>query len=549
MIGFSSADAMPNKIAKLPVEESVVFTIEGQIDAHFSQWSDQKWANNLDWDKLRNIYESHHFAPIWLDKYGIASDKAKLLRDTVIDAFEDGLDPDEYHSRAIRYMWNARRVITMARLDLLITDAFLRYVREVKAGYFSPRSVDFDWKVPGRRVDLLDELAKYLATDNPEQYLADLIPQHKEYLALKTALAKYRKIASQGGWKKIDAGPTLNPGDQDVRVDTLRFRLVAEGYLPKSNLLQGISNVFDNTLEEAVLHFQKTNGLEPDGLVGGATLRRLNISVGDRITTIKKNMERWRWMPDNLGKRYVMVNTAAYELKLVEDSKPVLDMPVVVGETDSATPTFIDNLEYLEVNPVWNVPPKIARDTFLPKLLEDPNFIKTNRLKIYDGWKKTAKEVDPDTIHWDKYANHRWLPFKFEQEPGKLNSLGLIKFIFPNRYRIYLHGTPEKELFNYTVRTFSHGCVRLSDPYSLAKKLLESEDDWNKDQFQSIVASGKTQRFNLKTKWPVYLMYWTAWVDDNGFVNFRKDVYQRNRLIAAGSEPDYQKVILAQNIF
>ena len=185
----------------------------------------------------------------------------------------------------------------------------------------------------------------------------------------------------------------------------------------------------------------------------------------------------------------------------------------------------------------------------MPKLLEDPNFIKTNRLKIYDGWKKTAKEVDPDTIHWDKYANHRWLPFKFEQEPGKLNSLGLIKFIFPNRYRIYLHGTPEKELFNYTVRTFSHGCVRLSDPYSLAKKLLESEDDWNKDQFQSIVASGKTQRFNLKTKWPVYLMYWTAWVDDNGFVNFRKDVYQRNRLIAAGPEPDYQKVILAQNIF
>jgi len=230
-----------------------------------------------------------------------------------------------------------------------------------------------------------------------------------------------------------------------------------------------------------------------------------------------------------------MVNMAGYKLDLVEDGRSVLEMPVIVGKPYRAAPAFIDNIDYMEINPTWKVPPRIAKEKFLPKLQKDAKFIAKNRLKIYDSWGKEANEVNPEKIDWNKY-NENWLPYKFVQQPGKSNSMGLVKFMFPNKYRIYLHDTPQKKLFKSYVRTFSSGCIRVSQPFTLANKILEKEESWSGEKVESFLNDGETKVIRVSQPLPVYLMYWTAWVDESGKVNFRNDVYQRNRQIATSKE-------------
>ena len=536
------------KLPDKPFAHTIEFETTGEIRAHMVGGQYRFWAPDLNWSNLEKLYKSRNYQPLWLNN-GYPTQRAHTARDEILNAYLDGLDSNEYHSDALRYMWNARRPVTKARLDILLSDAFLRYAQELKAGYFNPQSVDFDWKLPGKKINPINILNAFLDSNDAEIFLKGLAPKHPEYVALKKALFKYRKIAAQGGWKRIKRGTTLKPGDQGNRVKDLRHRLISEGYLSDSNLLLGFEDIYESTLEEAVRKYQLANGLEVDGLIGGATLRNINTGINQRITEIKKNMERWRWLPDDLGQKYVMVNMAGYDLQMVVNEQSVLEMPVVVGKKTRPTPTFIDTMEYVEVNPTWKIPPRIAKEKFLPKLQEDPKFLKANRLKVYNGWHKSAKEVDPETINWSHYSENRWFPFKLEQSPGKHNSLGQIKFMFPNKYRIYLHDTPEKNLFAKQVRTYSAGCVRVSNPYELAGRMLQADGNWSAEKIKKLVDAGETQRIPLKNKWPVYLMYWTAWVDDSGIVNFRKDVYQRNKMIASGPEPDYNNIVLAQNSF
>ncbi|MDX1810525.1 MAG: L,D-transpeptidase family protein [Gammaproteobacteria bacterium] len=519
-----------------------------QIRLHLLGEEYADWAPDLNWDRLRRFYASRQYLPIWTNTDKSPTEHARLLRDAIIFAWNEGLNPAEYHEDPLRYMWRARREVTMARRELLLTDAFFRYVREVKAGYFYPKSVDFDWKLPRKKLNVVKQLLKYLASPEPEAFLAQLPPDNPSYKALKNALANYRTIALDGGWTKISHGPSLRIGDKGKRVKQVKQRLLEQGYLTAMSVQSATMDVFDATMEAAVKHYQKNNGHIVDGVVGGATRRSLNRSIKYQIAEIKKNMERWRWIPRDLGKTYVQVNMAAYELQMVENNAEVLRMPVIVGKTEHATPSFIDTMEYLEFNPSWNVPPRIAKEDFLPKLQEDSSaFLKANNLKVYNGWNKKAKEVDPEKIDWSKYSSDRWFPFKLEQIPGAHNSLGRIKFMFPNKYRVYIHDTPDKKLFDRYVRTFSSGCVRVSEPKVLAEKILEREGSWSSDKIQQIIDEGETKKVELSHRWPVYLLYWTAWVDEDGMVNFRRDVYGRNRLIAAGAEPEYDNLLLAQN--
>ncbi len=502
------------------------------------------WARDLNWPALKAFYSKREFLPIWLQN-GRPSPRATMLRDTLLAAYTEGLDPREYHTPAIRYMWRARRPITRARLELLLSDAFLRYAQEVGAGYYAPKAADFDWKLPPKVLNTLDLLEFYLTTDLPAMFLTYLAPQHEAYQQLKAALARYRAMVKQGGWVKISPGKSLQFGDSGRRVLQLRQRLVAEGYLePVGD--DSFPMIFDSALERAVRRYQANHGHKVDGIVGWFTLQSLNVSLKQRIATLKKNMERWRWLPDNLGDHYVWVNMAAYELSLVDQYREVLNMPVVIGKLQRATPSFADIMEYIEFNPTWNVPPRIAKEKFLPKLQKNPDFLKANHLQVYDSWQKNAKLLDPETIKWQHYSSDRWFPYKLVQTAGKHNSLGRIKFMFPNKYRIYLHDTPEKALFDRYVRTFSAGCIRVAKPYLLAEKILAGQGDWTMAKIRKTVKEAKTRQVRLHRKWPVYLFYWTAWVDKDGFVNFRRDVYRRNTLIAAGSEPDYAKLVLAQ---
>jgi len=511
---------------------SIEGNIVTEIQKHLQKQEYPLWATDLNWTKLLNFYEKRDYLPIWLNG-GQATERATIVRDVLVKSYLEALDPSEYHAPAIQAMWNSKRARSKARLELLITDAVLRYGVEVSVGYQFPQSVDYDWHVKPRQVNEIEVLEAVLIAQDAQEYLNSLSPPQQAYTNLKKTLAYYRLLMLAGDWPQIDRGPNLQVGMYHLQIPLIKARLFREEYLTVNDDVK--SDYFDETLEQAVRQFQANYGHKVDGIVGYFTRRSMSVSLLDRIAAIKHNMERWRWVPRELGERYVMVNMAGYKLDLVEDGKSVLEMPVIVGKPYRAAPAFIDNIDYVEINPTWKVPPRIAKEKFLPKLQKDAKFLSKNRLRIYDSWGKKAKEVDPEKIDWNKY-NENWLPYKFVQRPGKSNSMGLVKFMFPNKYRIYLHDTPQKKLFKSYVRTFSSGCIRVSQPFTLANKILEKEESWSGKKVESFVSEGETKVIRVSQPLPVYLMYWTAWVDESGKVNFRNDVYQRNKQIATSKE-------------
>ena len=491
------------------------------------------WATDLDWTKLRLFYLKRDFLPVWLSHDGPTL-KAKAVRDMLVFADREGLEPEEYHTKSIQYMWGARRARSKARLELMITDAFLRYSVEVSVGYQFPRAADSDWHVQPEKIDALEQLESFLVANDPEKFINQMPPPHRAYARLKSSLAYYRLLAEQGEWFRIPEGPQLQLGMDHEQVVLLRNRLFREEYLTQNDDLT--LTIFDEKLNQAVRKFQHNYGHKVDGIVGRSTRRSFNASLLDRISSLKQNMERWRWVPRNLGERYVIVNMAGYSLDYVENGKSVLNMPVIVGEPYRATPAFVDTLKYVELNPTWSVPPRIAKEKFLPKIQQDLSFLKHNSFKVFDSWRKDAMEVDPQEVDWNKLTADKWFPYKLQQTPGKHNNMGLIKFMFPNRFRVYLHDTPNRKLFDRYVRTFSAGCIRISEPFNLAKQVLKNNSTWVGEDFESILASGETTKIDLKENIPVYLLYWTAWVDENGIVHFRRDIYQRDKKIGTGAE-------------
>jgi murein L,D-transpeptidase YcbB/YkuD len=314
----------------------------------------------------------------------------------------------------------------------------------------------------------------------------------------------------------------------DARVVQLRQRLMSSGDLT----LEGPDpEIYDTALVQAVERFQLRHGLEADGVVGAKTLEALNAPVQQRIDQILINMERWRWMPDDLGDRYILVNLAGFELDVVEDGSTVLDMRVVVGKTYRRTPVFSGRMTYLDFNPYWHVTPTIARKDILPKIQADPGFLKTDGMRVFDGWGEDAREINPEIVDWS-LIEPKTLTFKFRQDPGPKNALGRVKFMFPNQFNVYLHDTPSRDLFQRTVRTFSSGCIRVERPLELAEYLLHDDPGWSRARIDSVIAAGKALTVVLPKAIPVHLTYSTVWFGEGGTLHFRDDIYGRDALVA-----------------
>jgi murein L,D-transpeptidase YcbB/YkuD len=262
--------------------------------------------------------------------------------------------------------------------------------------------------------------------------------------------------------------------------------------------------------------------------VGSNTLSVLNISVEDRIEQIKLNMERWRWLPQDLGERYIMVNTANFELDIIENGQSVTSSRAIVGKKDRPTPALSQKITYMELNPYWNIPYKIAIDDILPNIKEDPNYLKAKNIRIFENWEDSAREINPESIDWDTVTKEHFA-YKLRQDPANSNALGRVKFIFPNEFSIYLHDTPARELFNKTKRTFSSGCIRIEKPMELAAYLLTDNSKWTYEKLTAAVSSKKTRTILLSDPMNIHILYWTAWVDKDGTVNFREDIYGRDR--------------------
>ncbi len=537
VIGLVSAAASAGFTAETPSPE-VINSIRDRVENAGScpvlKIRDQLCHASL---VLPQFYRKSEFCPVWGNDKGISTATSELL-ETLGDAELEGLRSSDYHLYRIEALVKEIRTAsaegkavdteTLADLDFLLTDAFLVYAYHLLNGRVDPQTVSPNWHIVQPVGDLTEMLRLALKYCDVRKTLKGLAPTEPGYVNLRNGLKRYREIRSCGGWMPIPSGPKLENGVTDPRVPALCFRLALAGDLKDDDIYRG--DRFDDTLEAAVRSFQGRHGLDQDGVVGPQTLSVLNVPVEDRIRAILVNMERWRWLPIDLEDEYLMVDIANYHLYIVEHNQPALDMRVVVGKPFWSTPVFNGMMTYLVMNPFWNVPLSIALKETLPAALKDPAYLDENRIRMVKGWGAKARILDPSSTELSREALLR-ADYRFRQDSGPGNALGQIKFMFPNRFNVYLHDTPAKSLFQRPNRSFSHGCIRVEEPVRLAIYLLRNDPAWPPEVIHRQLDSLESKTVRLPKPLPVHILYWTAWADENGQMRFRDDVYNRDEAV------------------
>jgi len=481
-----------------------------------------------------DFYGRRKIQPVWITGDRLNT-QAEVLIETIGRADREGLDANTYHrydiftlltniehSTALKMSEPA----TFAELELLLTDALFSFGFNVSEGIVEPNSINFDWYIEKPQKDIPKILQAALNEDRLEELVDRLQPRHSGYLRLKSALLKYQNIKKSGSWQQVPAGSKIRKGDAGKRIAALRSRLMASNDLEISE--NGKTEYFDEALENGVKRFQARHGLKVDGVVGFNTLSALNVSVEDRIQQIKLNMERWRWLPQDLGARYILVNTADFRIEVIENERTLKTIRAIVGKKNRPTPMLSRKMIYLELNPYWNIPHKIALNDILPCIKKNPDYLMDKGIRIFENWSADAKELNPGSIDWDRIGKDNFI-YKLRQDPKSSNALGRVKFMFPNKFSIYLHDTPARELFDRTKRAFSSGCIRVENPMELAAYLLSDNPKWDLQELIAAVDSKKNRAISLPAPINIHILYWTAWVDKDGITQFREDIYGRDR--------------------
>ena len=480
-------------------------------------------------EALEAYYQNFGGELLWL-----ASSRTNTFISRLKNAEADGLDPNDYPSKQLETLSatgpsNDKR--GLAIVELYFSSAFLEYASDLKVGRFLPSKIDPNFFIEGRTIDQLSALKDLAQTDSIDRFFDAWQPAGQRYAALRTVLAKYRALAAKGGWSATPLGDAIRPGMTDPRVPAIRARIsMTDG--ASSAVAATEATLYDNALVEAVKRFQARQGLDADGVIGSTTIVAMNVPIQERINSIILAMERLRWMPENLGQQYLIVNIAGFELRRINAGKVEERMAVVVGKPYHRTPVFSDRIRFLEFNPYWNVPPDIAVNEELPVLRRNPAGLSAQGFEVVRGDQVT----DPSSVDWSSIGPGHF-PYQLRQRPGPNNALGRVKFMFPNPHNVYLHDSPAQSLFGRSVRAFSHGCIRLSRPLDLAEQVLRvgGVQGWTKDRINNVVASAKTTVVNLREPLPVHITYLTAWADD-GAANFRQDIYGHDAKLLAALE-------------
>jgi murein L,D-transpeptidase YcbB/YkuD len=474
-------------------------------------------------DAVREFYTGLDQTLAWSGRTR-PSKHADAALGVLASAHEHGLSPADYQVEELR---GERQVVERASagerrkriavFDIRLTAALLRFGRDVAIGRVAPRVIDRAAR--SQRVD--PGVAALLAEHRGDlgAWVAAIEPPHAEYAWLKQGLAALRGTAAKGGWPAVPSG-SYKPGASHAGVVTLRRRLAASGELAAAGT-EG--RRYDDALAGAVRVFQEHHGLPTTGAVDGRTRAALNVALDDRIRQVEINLDRWRWLPDDLGERHFRVNIPYFHLEAYERGQLALDIRAVVGKKGNATPIFSDEMTHVVMSPYWNIPPTIARDETLPAVTKDPAFLERQNIEIVRVAGNAADPVDPGSIDWEDAATLEGL--RFRQRPGAGNALGLVKFLFPNEHDVYVHDTPADALFSRFGRAFSHGCVRVEEPLTLAEYVLDGEPRWTTDTINGAMHAGTETHVRLKTPIPIHIVYFTAWVDGAGGVHFRDDVY------------------------
>ncbi len=486
--------------------------------------------NGLHADLIR-FYQYRQCRPAWLGIQGLLPQGEAALA-IIRRAAGQGLNTGDYYNCMLDELLIGMAGLTQAdrttrigsyiKLDLMLTDTILRYAMHVSSGRMDFATIKYaNHPDPSSHRDLAAELAAMLDSDKVTSFLGQLGPRHSAYRALQKGLLEYRKIKETGGWPVIADGPTLKFGDRGTRVAMLRYRLAVS---KDADFVPGVvDDQFDDALAVAVMRFQRRHGLEMDGMVGPGTLQAINVPVEQRIRQIELNLERWRWMPSKFEPYHILVNIPSFELTVVDNGQTVKTLRAIVGREERPTPVLSSTMTYLELNPYWNVPSKIARKDLLPKIRKDPKFLTRQNFQVFVGWNDNDTAIDPAAINWAGLSENNF-PYRLRQAPTPYNALGRVKFMFPNEYSVYIHDTPSKRLFGRSARSFSSGCVRVEKPLELASFLLQRQN-WNRERLDETLASGERRVVVLKEPVPVYLVYLTAWAEENGQVHFLEDIY------------------------
>lgn len=486
---------------------------------------------------LVEFYENRSFSPVWVTAQGVSAWGSEL-EDALADAGSHGLLPEDYHYSCIKE-WittlenrsediNPYDIKELAGFDIVMSDAFLTFGAHLADGKVDPESIYPHWVSAKIKSDVFSALNQIPDQISVHEAFKELAPPYPDYWKLIQAAKGFQQVEKEGGWPLVTEGKSIRLSDHDARVATLRQRLDLSGYTPGET--KEDKNIYDRSLKNAVRKFQKDHGLEPDGIVGKDTLAQLNISSGKRYEQILVNIERWRWLPRHLGQRHIRVNIADFSLEAVDQEEVQLNMRVIVGKDYQKTPIFSQQLRYLEFNPYWNVPKDIVREEILPQITKNPNYLRANHYEIVKGWNDDSPVVDPSTINWSKIHAGNF-PGRLRQTPGPWNALGRIKFMFPNKFNVYLHDTPGKNLFQQTNRALSHGCIRLENPMELALFLFQDDPKWTRERIEKIIKSKKRAAFPITATCMIHLHYFTAWIGHNGQIQFRKDIYERDDVL------------------
>ena len=490
-------------------------------------------AGNL----LADVYERRNFAPNWTDR-----DKIGELVTAIRNTSLDGLDPADYHLEEAEYVYaelgagNLQSANEQAALDVMLTDSLFRLGYHLRYGKVNPDGLDPLWNFSRELDDQPPAVLMQRAMDAPSllKFLDDTFPRGPIYRQLRDLLAEYRELAEAGGWSLVPEGATLKPGASDARVPVIAERLAATGDIPSA---QGFANstLYDPRLEAGVRKFQTRHGLESDGVIGPGTLRAMNVSIADRIAQLRVNLERARWVFDDLAEDFVIVNIAGFKAYVVRGGELVWQTGVQVGKTYHQTPVFRGEMKYVVFNPTWTVPYSIATKEMLPRIKNDPGYFET---RDFDIKNRSGQLVSPASIDWSQLSRGNF-PYTFVQRPGPRNALGRVKFIFPNEHSVYLHDTPSKSLFGRAERAFSHGCVRVQNPFDLAEVLLGSAG-WDRGKIQSTLDGLETKTVYLPEPLPVLLLYWTAEAGSDGDAHFYTDVYERDARVAKALDEPFK---------
>lgn len=480
-------------------------------------------------DEVAAFYRSNGYAPVWTGETPAERARLTALLKAILHAEEHGLPAAVYDTTELTAMMrDISSPREQGRVEVALSKLFLTYAHQIQTGILIPKTIDAGMVRDPHRRDGVELLAAFTAAENPEAFMHALVQTSDEYARLMHKKFELEQRIAQGGWGPAVQANALKPGDRGQAVVQLRNRLVAMGYLTRSATMS-----YDADIQRAVQLFQENAGLNADGVAGPATINAINVPMEERLKSIIVAMERERWLSIDRSKRYIWVNLTDFTARVVDAGRITFETRSVVGQNqaDTRSPEFSDMMEHMIVNPSWNVPRSIAVNEYLPGMIASGGGT-AGHLQLIDG---AGRVVPRSSVNWAA-VNPRNFPFDLKQPPSSGNALGLVKFMFPNPYNVYLHDTPSKGLFQNEVRAYSHGCIRLQKPFDFAYALLAAQEDDPEGYFQSILRTGRETQVDLKEPVPVHLVYRTAFSDLRGQMSYRADVYGRDAKVWAALE-------------